>query len=83
MSRTGEAERRSSIPNTIVGLYVRVGRSARLGPIYRVVKLDRHRQLYTVVSLFTDERQQIKQEDLEAGLADGIVHILGETGRDI
>lgn len=65
----------------LVGTYIRVGKSPKAGPIYRILRYDRSRLTLVVQSAFdpSAEAAPLSLADFDKGLEDKILHIIGRV----
>lgn len=64
------------MPAPALGAYVRIGRTAELGPIYRLRRYDKSRKTWTVSSLETNAESTCLAADLTSALAEGVAHLV-------
>ena len=71
----------SVIDRKLVGAYIRVGRSPKTGPVYRITRYDKSRMLLLTQPAFNTavEPAPISLEDFDNACAEGILHVIGHA----
>lgn len=72
----------TDLRSTYLGAYIRIGRSPICGPLYRIRRYDVARTTWTVQSLHFDTESALTHAELEKGLSEGIVHVVGKVKID-
>lgn len=71
----------TDLRSTYLGVYLRIGRHG-IGPVYRIRRYDVARTIWTVQSLHFDTESALSHAELEKGLTEGIIHVLGKAKID-
>lgn len=72
----------TDLRSTYLGAYLRIGRTPTMGPMFRIRRYDPSRMTWTVQSLHFDTESPLSHAELERGLAEGILHVIGKSKVD-
>lgn len=64
-----------------LGAYIRCGRHG-MGPMYRIRRYDVARMTWTVQNIHFDTESALTHAELERGLDEGILHVVGKVKAD-
>jgi len=75
-------ERIGEVNDSYLGTYIRIGKTPRHGPIYRVRRFDRSRRSWTFENIFTGKESTLAAVDLDIAVEEGIAHVVGRVKLD-